>query len=270
MPTALRDGNALHYETSGEAGREPVLLIPGIGLGADSWAVVTERLVDAGYRAVVVEPRGSGRSAAPLGPYTSEDVADDVVAVLDDAGLARVHLVGLSMGGMIAQQVAIRHPDRVLSLVLTSTYAQPDEWSRRIFELRRSLIRTFGLETGFRFSSLFVFSPEAFREQADFISGREAAQREIDKDAFLAQVELCLSHSTLERLGGIAAPTLVIAGERDMLTSAVQNRELAEAIPGARLEIVPGATHGLVWDERAGYADRLLAFLAEQSNGGRA
>jgi pimeloyl-ACP methyl ester carboxylesterase len=268
MPTALIDGAALHYEVEGDSDRECVLLIPGIGLAADSWAGVAARVIEAGYRTVIIEPRGSGRSSPPAGALSSEGCADDAIAVLDHAAIERAHVVGLSMGGMIAQQVAIRHPKRVTSLVLTSTYGQPDEWSRRIFELRRMLIESFGLEAGFRFSSLFVFSPELFREQFDFIAARESAQATIDQDAFLAQIELCLSHSALANLGSITAPTLVIAGERDMLASAVQSRELAEAIPGARLELVPNATHAMVWDERAGYPDRLLAFLVKQAKVG--
>lgn len=268
MPVAMSSGVGIRFEQEGSG--EPVLLIPGIGLGIASWADIRKRFVDAGYQVTVIEPRGSGESDKPAGPYTGEAFADDVAAALDAAGVEKAHVVGLSMGGMIAQEVAIRRPDRVRTLVLTATYARTDGWSRRIFELREEIILSLGLAASFKLSFLFVFSPLSFREHRELIESREQSMQAVDRDAFLEQIRFCLNHDTEQRLGAIRAPTLVISGEFDLLTSSIQNAELAAAIEGARHLVVAGASHGLIWERPEEYAEHVLAFLREQAQESRA
>jgi pimeloyl-ACP methyl ester carboxylesterase len=256
-------GAKLFCEEQGDQDGQPVILIPGIGLTTTSWSDVTRRLTAEGFRVILMDPRGSGRSDKPRGPYSGDTMAADVVAVLDHVGVGRAHVVGLSMGGMIAQEVAIRYPERVAKLILTSTYARVDAWSKRVLELRRAVITNLGFQTGFQFSSLFVFSPQAFRERRDFIAQREAEQAQVDGPSFLAQLDFLLAHDTESHLKAIRARTLVICGELDMLTSALQNQELAAGIADATLEIVRGASHGMVWDRTDEYADRILSFLRQ-------
>ncbi len=260
MPTAIApDGVHLDFDVAGEG--DDVLLVPGIGLSRACWSGVRGRFVDAGYRTIGYDPRGSGQSEKPDRPYTAEDVADDAAAVLSAAGAEQAHVVGLSMGGMIAQDLAIHHPQLVRSLVLTSTYGRVDGWSRRIFELRRELIEEMGLEVAFRMSFLFVFSPYAFRDSPEVIEQIEQSVAAVDRAAFLRQLQFCLDHDALDRIGSFEAPTLVVCGEFDLLTSAIQNRELAAAVPGARLVAVPRASHGLLWERPAEYADEVVGFL---------
>jgi pimeloyl-ACP methyl ester carboxylesterase len=268
MAFATSSGVRIRFEQEGSG--EPVLLIPGIGLGTSSWAEISARLAAAGYQALAMEPRGSGESEKAPGPYTGEAFAADAVAVLDAAGVRRAHVVGLSMGGMIAQELAIRHPKRVGALVLTSTYARTDGWSRRIFELREELIRSVGLATAFKLSFLFVFSPLSFREHAELVESREQAMHDVDEAAFLEQVRFCLTHDTEARLSAIRTSTLVICGELDLLTSRIQNAELAAAIDGAELLLVPGASHALVWERADEYARHVIGFLQAQAEETRA
>lgn len=256
------DGARIHYEAEGDG--EPVVLLPGLGMTLATWSEVRDRLVAEGHRVVAIDPRGSGASDKPDQPYTGELVAGDVAAVLDDAGVRRAHVVGQSMGGMIAQELALRDPGRVASLVLLSTFAAPDEWARRVLEVRRTAIERLGLAEQFRMSLLFVFSPRAFREMRDWIAGleRRLAEDPPDERAYLRQLDFCARHDARARLSRLTMPTLVVSGEHDVLTSALQGRELAEMVPGAEYRECRGASHGLLWERGQELAESIAAFVA--------
>jgi 3-oxoadipate enol-lactonase len=171
--------------------------------------------------------------------------------------------VGQSMGGMIAQDFALAHPERVSSLTLVSTYATVDDWSRQMLEARRRLIEVGGLPLQFSVSVLLVFSPHAFREIRPFIAGLEErlAANPPDERAYLRQLDYCLAHDASERLGELDVPTLVVAGSHDIITSSIQNRELAGLVPGARYEEFENASHGLIWEQPERFGDLLGEFL---------
>jgi pimeloyl-ACP methyl ester carboxylesterase len=251
----------LYYEEAGEG--DDILLIPGLGLSAACWSDIVDEFVARGYRVIRYDPRGAGRSDKPDRAYSGADVAADAVAVLTSAGSEAAHVIGVSMGGMIAQELVLRYPERVSSLVLTSTYGRVDDWSRRIFELRREIIERIGLETGFKMSFLFVFSPHAFRESRDVVTRVEQSVAHVDRAAFLRQLQFCLDHDALDRVKVIDAPTLVICGEFDLLASEIQSRELAEAVPGAQLITIPRGSHALLWEKRDEYVAHLQSFLAK-------
>jgi 3-oxoadipate enol-lactonase len=262
LPHAASTGALVYDEVSGEG--EPIVLIPGLGMTTAAWEPVCDRLVPS-HRVVVVDPRGAGQSDRPDAPYTGEAMSDDLVAVLDDACIERAHLVGHSMGGMIAQEVAIRHADRVRSLILAATYAATDDWSRRVLEVRRMLIERLGLQEQFRMSLLFVFSPWSFRTRRELIAALEQRLRADPPEprAYLRQLDFCVQHDARECLARISVPSLVVSGAGDVLTSAIQGRELSELIPGARHQEHPEASHGLIWEESGSFADLVSAFLAE-------
>jgi pimeloyl-ACP methyl ester carboxylesterase len=171
--------------------------------------------------------------------------------IFDAAGIERGHFVGMSMGGMIGQEFAIRFPERVKSLVLASTYAATDAWSQRLFEVRKQMILELGLLDHFRLSIMFVFSPFAFREMADEVAAIEGSliENPPDKNAYLRQLQFCMDHDTVDRLDQIQAPTLVVTGLHDILTSPIQGKELTEWIGGARYVEFPEASHGLIFEE---------------------
>ncbi|HEX9102081.1 MAG TPA: alpha/beta hydrolase, partial [Polyangia bacterium] len=126
MPIATTpEGVKLHYERHGEQG-EPMLLVMGLGSPLEFWEFQTPVFART-HRVCVYDNRGVGKSDKPAGPYDVRTLAEDAVAVMDACGFDRAHVVGLSMGGMIAQELAIRHPDRVGALVLAATYAKPDD-----------------------------------------------------------------------------------------------------------------------------------------------
>jgi aminoacrylate hydrolase len=231
--------------------------VPGLGLAASAWGPVVE-LLEPSHCVLVTEPRGSGTSDAPAGPYTAELVAADLLCTLDAAGCDSVHLVGLSMGGMIAQDFAVRHPDRLESLVLLSTFAAPDAWFTRLFTFRRELIRSVGIREHYRLYVMFIFSPFAFRRIPETIARVDATVQANppDEQAYLAQIDYCLAHDRTSALAELRVPTLVIVGSQDILTPPPLGRELAAAIPNARFHEVEGASHGL-WLEYPGELVRL-------------
>jgi pimeloyl-ACP methyl ester carboxylesterase len=249
MATARNDGVALYFEEHG-AGEETIVLVPGLGLTTRAWTEVVDQL-KANYRVVAVDPRGAGRSDKPDVPYTGETNAMDMLAIFDAARIERGHFVGMSMGGMIGQEFAIRFPERVKSLVLASTYAATDAWSQRLFEVRKQMILELGLLDHFRLSIMFVFSPFAFRRMADQVAAIEVSLTENppDKNAYLRQLQFCMDHDTVDRLDQIQSPALVVTGLHDILTSPVQGQELTGWINGARYVEFPQASHGLIFEE---------------------
>jgi 3-oxoadipate enol-lactonase len=258
---ATNAGAKLHYEVYGD-GAETIVLIPGLGLRGAVWDPVT-RLLEESYRVVVVEPRGSGDSATPDEPYTAELVAADLKAVLDDSGVDAGHLVGLSMGGMIAQDFVLAFPDRVNSLVLLSTFASPDQWFTRLFRFRKDLIHRMGILEHFRIYLMFVFSPFAFRNIPDVIARIETSlqQRPPDTEAYLRQIDYCLEHDVTPALSRVQVPTLVITGSHDFLTPVPLGKELAEAIPGAEYREFELASHGLWLEYSKELADACDEFI---------
>jgi 3-oxoadipate enol-lactonase len=263
---ATSGGTQIYYEESGRG--ETIVLLPGLGMATPVWQGLRSRL-QGRFRILAVDPRGAGRSDKPDKPYDGETVAGDVAAVLDAVGVGRAHVVGHSMGGMIAQETAIRMPERVASLVLVATYAVADEWTRRVLEARRDIIHGMGLEEQFRLAIHFVFSPKAFRTSRDFIAGleRRVAESPPDERGYLRQLDFCLDHDASDRVGAVSVPTLVISGEDDFLTSRFVGRELAGLIPGARYEEMAEASHGLLWEEPGRFADLVADFVASGARG---
>lgn len=265
MPFAANGDVQLHYEEHG-SGPECIVLIPGLGLPGTAWAPVVEQLAPH-LRVLVHEPRGSGDSDAPSSDrYTAETVADDLFAVLDAAGVRQAHLVGFSMGGLISQDFALRYPDRVRSMVLLATYAAPDEWLRRVLSLRAEMIQKLGMIDHFRVFLPFVFSPLAFRTIPERVHAVETRMQTNPpaQDAYLRQIEYCLAHSVTAELRDVSAPTTVVCGSHDLLTSFPLCQELATAIPGATYTKFDGASHAL-WLERTAEFSRLCLDFVEDS-----
>jgi 3-oxoadipate enol-lactonase len=253
---------ALWWDGTG-AGDPPLLLIQGLGYTADMWHRVLGGLAER-RRVVVFDNRGVGRSSVPEPPWTVEQMADDAVAVLDAAGAQRAHVFGVSMGGLIAQEVALRHPDRLLSLILGCTHPGGRDAARM---------------DGDAAAMLMDREPKSAREAVEaslpFLYGPETAQADIDADvevrlrfplrgkAYWGQLDAMRSHrGTFDRLGDIAAPTLVLHGDVDRLVQPANATLLADAIPVARLAWLPGASHVFWTDQPDSTVAAVNAFLS--------
>jgi pimeloyl-ACP methyl ester carboxylesterase len=280
MPTAQREDVTLYYEAHGAAG-DPLLCIMGLGGDLAFW----ERQIPAfaaRHRTLVFDNRGVGKSSKPPGPYSVQLMADDAVAVLDAAGVARAHVLGLSMGGMIAQSLALRHPGRVGALVLAATFSRPDQGVREVTaqgaarlgapsQLSRlaetgGLVDLSGLDVKslFKFMMSLVLSPEFIAREKEWL--RSIMQRMLDGQgsvgSFMAQVGAVLKHDVTAELALLRAPTLVLTGTADQLVPPHHSELLASQIPGARLVAVDGGTHGFNVEMPERFNREVLDFLA--------
>ncbi|HZP58516.1 MAG TPA: alpha/beta hydrolase [Dehalococcoidia bacterium] len=261
MGTLTANGIELHCIERGAG--DPVLFIAGLGMDHRAWTPVVARLEDA-FRCITFDNRDAGRSQRTPGAYTVADMADDAAGVLDALGVERADVAGLSMGGAIAQELAIRRPERVRRLVLIATYTSGDPRGTAIFAAHALLRRTLSREDYVRATSWSVYSHQDYRREG-FVEAQVRASAENalwqEQDAYERQVAATTNACTEDRLRDIAAPTLIIAGTEDILTPKRFQDTLAAGIPDSRMVWVEGAAHGIAWSHAGRVAGEIRAFL---------
>jgi 3-oxoadipate enol-lactonase len=265
------DGTRIYYELSGRAEGEPVLMLQGLGTDSRGW-ILQRRAVGRRHRVVVVDNRGVGRSDVPPGPYDLVVMAADAVAVLDHAGFRDTHVVGVSMGGILAQILAVAYPERVRSLVLTATSCRHHPWRRELLADWDEVARHQGMRALLGRSMRWLIGPRSRRRFGLTLGLLAQLILNARPEAFAAQVQaiLGMDDSLREALGAVAVPTLVVAGTQDILTPVGDSEELAELIPGARLAVISGAAHGFVAEQAREYNRLLTEFLDEVTGTGDA
>jgi 3-oxoadipate enol-lactonase len=256
------DGARIHYSVIGRPGAPPILFIQGLGADKSGWLL--QRLATAPwYRAVAFDNRGAGRSDKPHGAYSLEQMADDAVAVLDDAGIDDAHVVGASMGGAIAQLVAVKYPDRVRSLTLACTAGRNHPWREELLgEWRDAALRR-GIGSMGQDAARWVIGPRSFRRLLPAIGWLGPLALGRPAHAFAAQCDAIINVDTslAERLASLEVPALVVVGNQDILTPVGDSEELAERIPTAELVVISGAAHGLMIEHATTFNRVLLEFL---------
>ena len=262
MPYAEAEGCRIHYSDEGRG--TALLLIPGLG-GSTRQLAAISNILSVHLRVLTVDPRGAGASDKPDIPYEGAMLSDDMAAVLTAADVESADVVGISFGGMIAQELAIRHPERVRSLILASSYAASDAWANRMWSVRETIIRGLGMAEHFQLAIMFLFSPATFQRQADTVAMLERAFAETPPDlhGYLRQLDYCRRHDTTDRLRKVAARTLVVTGAEDILTSPERGRALAAAIPEAVYREVPGVAHLFMVSDPLLFASMIREFIAE-------
>ena len=248
MPLVVGHGGArIHYEVLGDSGPW-IVLLQGLGLSSRFWFEVPERLVSGPHRVIVLDNRGTGRSDRPGGIYRMAHMADDVVSVMDAAGADKAVVVGISMGGMIAQHVALRHAVRVSGLVLLAT-------SPGLPHMRLPGVRTLATllslplrrdRGGPGLARLLL--PVAHLPRArELLSKWPAALAEapVAARSFFAQLAAVALHTTGFRLREVRCPTVVVTGSEDLLVHPANSSVIAARIPGAFLEVLPNVGHGI-------------------------
>ncbi|HYC38506.1 MAG TPA: 3-oxoadipate enol-lactonase [Usitatibacter sp.] len=249
----------LHFTDSGGPG-EAVLLAHAIGCDHRMWDDLAARLAPR-FRVVAIDARGHGRSPVPRRPYTLELLADDACAVLDRLGISRAHWVGLSMGGMVGQAFALRHPARINRLVIANSTSTYGDEGRPLWQGRIKMVQEGGL-AAIRDNVEARYFSESFRQ-------REPARVEAVMTRFLetpaeGYLGCCDAISHLDfadDLVRIKARTLVIAGEADVGTPPAMSQAIAARIPGARLATIPGAAHLSVAEAPEEFARLVVDFL---------
>ena len=204
MPTAALDRLNINYRLEGD-GPETVVLVNGLADDLETWADQMPALLEAGYRVLRFDNRGIGLSDKPVGPYTTAMFAADTKALVDHLQISDFHLLGVSMGGMIAQEYALAYPADLRSVTLACTYAAPGPFCSRMFGLWADMANVMGVPAVMRDVTLWAFTPEFFETRPDELAEFETAMRFIDQPipAYLAQLNSIQVHDATERLGSL-------------------------------------------------------------------
>lgn len=241
MPAVHANGLDIHYRISGDSA-ETALLVNGVGDDLEGWAMQVDPLVAAGLRVITFDNRGVGRSSLPPGPYSSREMAADTKALAGALGLTAFHLVGVSLGGLIAQEYALAYPSDLRSVVLANTYARPDAYTRAAFDVWGQVAEAGGMPLMMRQQAPWVFTPAFYEAHPDQLATMLAEMERSSQPAwaFSAQIASLLTHDCADRLGSLYTPALVIAADDDIIIRLSLSHRLFEKLPRGAWAIVPG------------------------------
>jgi 3-oxoadipate enol-lactonase len=258
------DGIRIAYDAFGRRDGSPVLMIQGLGADARGWALQRGRF-GRRHRCIAPDNRGVGRSDRPPGPYSLFQMAEDAVACLDAEGIETAHVMGASMGGVIAQIIATLAPDRVRSLVLACTSCRHHDWRRELLADWAKEVSEHGMGAMSGDALTWLVGSRIQRRFGVLLNVLGRVVLQSSPEPFVAQVEAILStpDEMREELVRIQAPTLIITGSQDALTPVGDAEELAELIAGSRLVVVSGAAHGVMAEAPNAFNDTVLRFLDE-------
>ena len=262
MPQIASNGIDIHHELSGPAEAPVVLLSNSLGTRLEMWDAQLPALAQR-YRVLRYDSRGHGRSTAPEGPYDIDLLAEDALGLLDALGIERAHFCGLSMGGMVGQALAARHPERLRSLTLCSTacHMTPKEiWDQRIQAVRQGGMAAIADAVVERWFT------EGFRAEPSILVERVRQMiLETPPHGYAACCGAIRDMDLRAAIGAIRLPTLIIMGAEDPATPPAKGEEIRERIAGARLEVIPDAAHLVNIEQDVAFDASLLAFLDHQA-----
>jgi pimeloyl-ACP methyl ester carboxylesterase len=238
----------------------PLLLVMGQGYGRWAWEPILEPLAER-FRVISYDPRGVGGSDKPDGPYTVEQLTADALQVLDERGVERAHVVGVSLGGMVAQLLAIEHPGRVDRLALLATgsgFGHPVPMPASLFALYAEVA---GLDAD---AATRRFVENAVTDRGEVVEQLLRRRREhpIDPSFRDAQGAAAIAFDSYDRLDRIAAPTLVLTGDEDNVIDWRNSELLVDRLPNARLQVFHGTGHLFFWERPNEVAAALTEFFA--------
>jgi 3-oxoadipate enol-lactonase len=251
----------LDYERSGSG--PALLLIMGMSGTALHWGEPFLEKLRKDFEVIVYDHRGVGASTPLAGPTTIAQLAEDAAGLMSALELDTAHLLGISMGGMIAQELALAHPERVLTLTLGCTYCGGEgsslaapEVIQRLTEAMMSGDRERALRTAFEINISAALAADA-ELYAEFLAVAE--QRAVAVPVVMAQMQACIAHDTNARLSGLRMPTLVVHGTEDQMLPVENGRLIAARVPDSRLEILDGAGHLFFWEQPGASAELIRA-----------
>ena len=265
MPKVTVGDISMYYVEAGAG--EPLVLVMGLGADHLAWGFQFQVFAER-YRVIAFDNRGAGQSDVPERPYTTRMMADDTVGLMDALGVDRAHVLGVSMGGMIAQEIALDHPERVRSLQLHCTLGRPDGYLQAQLETGRVQRRKLTHEEAMRAGYLWLFAPATYNERPEFVEmilqNALANPYPMSLTGFERQCDAVETHDALDRVATIRCPTLISVAEADILVPPRFSRALADRIPGAEFRLIEGAGHGYFWERPEQFNQMCLDFLARQ------
>lgn len=248
---------------------EAVLMINGIGADRTAWYLQTPA-IGGEFRAITFDNRDVGETGAGRNPrpYEMRRFADDAAGLLDALGINRAHVIGASMGGAIAQEFALAYPERARSLTIVCSWAKTDPWLAELLDFWEGVFAAMGPVGWSRATWLTVFTHRWYRQPGNLEGLLDLARsnpRPQTIEMYRRQSRAAIGHDALDRIGRIAVPTHVIAGEEDLLTPLRFAEEIAAAILGARLSVMRGIGHGMFWEATDDFNELVLGFLREHA-----
>jgi aminoacrylate hydrolase len=242
MPLARVRDAEIYYERHGDG--PPVMLVPGLN-GEGHWWEPQIAAFARHFTTVIHDHRGTGRSTHSEIDYSIEQMADDLIGLMDALGIARAHIVGVSTGGAMAQVLATDHAARTRSVVIANSWSKADAYRQRVAAVRKNLVMHIGPNAYVEASPLFLFPPRYLRDNAEAVArGCERALKYFPSPRIAAsRLDAGLAFDRRDALRGIAIPALVIGAKDDQLTPAYYSEELAAIIPGARLHLFEQGGH---------------------------
>lgn len=265
MPHAtLADGRRLFSIAAGQGA--PLVLLPGLGTDHTVWGRQFPALAKH-FRTYALDPRDAGRTDPAAAPYTIRDMAADVAAFIEDLGKGPALVAGWSMGGAIAQELALGWPQLVRALALVATYHEGDRRADERFHAMLHARQALPYEKYLRLSMPWAFCYQTYERPGfveDYIQRALALPHQQPADAYARQMAATLRHHTRDRLHAIACPTLLLVGHEDILTPPERfSHAMAAEIPGSRLVEVPAAGHALLWEQPETVTEALLGFFTQ-------
>lgn len=275
MSLLQANGITIHYFLKGDPHAETIVLINGLADDLSTWSAQLPPLLSAGYRILTFDNRGVGKTSKPTAPYSASLLAADTKALVTALGISKFHLMGVSMGGMIAQEYALAYPADLLSLTLASTYAAPGPFCSKMFSMWQDMAVSSdkGLGHVATDTLLWCFTPEFFTERGDEVREIEKAYKEgeMTVDAYMSQLSVITEFDARDKVFSLGAGdgpkgrkeefrVLVLAGEQDILIPTGLSRDLWKAIPGAEWGTVKGG-HGCMWEYPESFNEVFLDFV---------
>lgn len=262
MHTLTSEGISIAYWTEGNG--PPIVWLQGLNADHSAFAAQVAAFKET-HQCITIDNRDAGRSGHACGPYTTTTMAGDVLAVLDATAVGRAHVVGLSLGGAVAQEVALLAPERVRSITLASCFARPDNRLRELLAAWKAIYpkltpAEFALQAWpWLFTWRYFELPNNARGLRNYADRNPTPQTAA---AFARQVDASLAHDSRERLRALRVPVLVIAGAEDALVPPYLVRELAEHIPGSRYAELAGVGHSVNIEGRREFNALVRDFMA--------
>ncbi len=271
MPYASVGPLDLYHELHGSG--PPLVLVMGLGVDHRAWLPLLPLFE--GFTTLIFDNAGVGRTrrrhtgSPPAPPYSVGGLADDLAGLLRQLDLGPAHVVGVSMGGAISMELAARAPDLLRSLTLAATWGRTDGWLRQIFAFREQLLAEGGAPALLRYVGLWAWASPYWEEDGIAVTSTEQLISQTSTHAwnadetvrYLGHLRASIEHDCEERLADIAAPTLVVVGEEDVLTPLRFARVLAARIPGAQLRVVPAQGHAFPFENPELFASIVQEFV---------